>query len=124
MTSFSRREDHQPGQKWLHRTVFCYYANCLIDPLSVPFPADEDSEGGVDPAIRPSKSFVTDQFWEEEILPDVLRLSHDPIVNVRLCATRCLKNTLQSRSYFKDLNNNGTVPLNPLTASFYFCFPS
>ena len=108
LTSFSRREDHQPGQKWVHRTVYCYYANSLIDPLSVPFPAEEDSEGGVEPSERPSQPFVTDQFFETEILPDLLRLTNDHIVNVRLCAARCLKNILQSRPYFKDTDNPGS----------------
>ena len=107
MTSFSISEDNQPGQKWLHRSVFCYYANCLIDPISVPFPAEEDSEGGVDVEMRDDKPYVCDAFFEEFILPEVLRLSHDPIVNVRLCAARCLRNLLHARPYFKDINLNG-----------------
>lgn len=61
----------------------------------MPFPADQDSEGGVEYENRDTGPYVTEEFFEEFILPDILKLVTDPIVNVRLCAARCIRNVLQ-----------------------------
>ena len=102
------------GSKWLHRSVYCYFANCLVDPISVPFPAEQDSEGGVEPDQLRTEPYVSDEFFEEFILDHLLRLSGDSIVNVRLCAARAIRNILRARPYFQDLSKKcKSVLINP-----------
>ena len=126
MASFASREDHQMGSKWLHRSVYCYFANCLVDPISVPFPAEQDSEGGVESDQLRTDPYVSDQFFEEFILDHLLRLSSDSIVNVRLCAARAIRNILRARPYFQDLSKKCKLtPVNQYTSflSYNRIFP-
>ena len=116
--SFTRR-DNQRGEKWVNRCIFCYYCNALLDPISLQHPADEENDlyfQSDDSSImshenkRRKMPFCSDSYFESRLLPHLLQMTEDNITNVKICATRTIKNILTNRPYFQNKESKGKKP--------------
>ena len=95
----------------MNRCIFCYYCNALLDPISLQHPADEENDLYEDPETfedkRRKEPFCSDQYFEERLLPHLLSMTEDNITNVKICATRTIKNILTNRPYFQNKESKG-----------------
>lgn len=107
----SHTEQESKDHRWLHRTVFCYFSAACMHPALVPFPAEEDAEGGVLDEERDYSPVLTLEEFIELLMPTLVNLSRDSIVNIRICAARCLKAVRDEEEYLRNFDNQETKTL-------------
>jgi hypothetical protein len=91
-----------------------------MHPALVPFPAEEDAEGGVLDEERDYSPVLTLEEFIELLMPTLVNLSRDSIVNIRICAARCLKAVRDEEEYLRNFDNQGklTIILSYLYANY------
>jgi hypothetical protein len=82
-----------------------------MHPALVPSPAEEDAEGGVLDEERDYSPVLTLEEFIELLMPTLVNLSRDSIVNIRICAARCLKAVRDEEEYLRNFDNQETKPL-------------